>query len=126
MTHDPMCACTPTGFDIALRARDEFCLCDLIAKVRADVDDMKRSARVDLSDVALLKLEPGATYVIEVNVDLTPDEAAGLRAKLHDLTGANFVVVSQNVRIVRADTANVIKPVDGVTEDEITDFLKLL
>jgi hypothetical protein len=36
MTHDPMCPCTPTGFDIALRARDEFCQCDLIAKVRAD------------------------------------------------------------------------------------------
>lgn len=40
MTHDPLCPCTPTGFDtgfdIALRARDEFCLCDLIAKVRAN------------------------------------------------------------------------------------------
>ena len=36
MIHDPLCPCTPTGFDIALRARDEFCLCDLIAKVRAD------------------------------------------------------------------------------------------
>lgn len=36
MTHDPLCPCTPTGFDIALRARDEFCLCDLIAKIRDD------------------------------------------------------------------------------------------
>ena len=36
MTHDPLCPCTPTGFDIPLRARDEFCQCDLIAKVRSD------------------------------------------------------------------------------------------
>ena len=46
MTHDPMCPCTPTGFDIALRARDEFCQCDLIAKVRAD-ERKQAEARVE-------------------------------------------------------------------------------
>lgn len=72
MTHDPMCACTPTGFDIALRARDEFCLCDLIAKVRAvERADALQDAWTEVASSALSHILAKGPH---------PDECSGCDA----------------------------------------------
>ena len=68
-------------------------------KFTCDCCDQTCCCRVDEHFLIPLKIEPGATYAIEVNQLLTPEEAAEIRAKIYELTQANFVILGPGVRL---------------------------